>query len=149
VTPDALADMLRRDREEWEALTALLDGHPGGPVHGPESPDWEARHVYSHFGRWITHSTDHLEATLAGRDRPETPEGDDDAINAAWRAEDDAISFDEARRRACEAFERRVAAIQSVPPERWDNPLIAIAHADGYTHIGGHRRYIETAWATP
>ena len=145
MTPDALAEMLLRDREEWAALTALLDAHPGGPVHDPESPDWEARHVYAHFARWIRHSTDDLEAVLAGRERPRTPEGDDDAVNARWRAEDDTIGFDDARHRAQQAFERRAAAIEAVPPARWDNLLTAIAHADGYTHIGGHRRYIEAA----
>jgi hypothetical protein len=29
--------------------------------------------------------------------------------------------------------------------ERWDLLLDEIAHADGYGHIGGHRRYIEAA----
>ena len=145
MTPEDIAEMLRRDREEWAALTALLDGHPGGPVHDLESPDWEARHVYAHFARWLGHSTGDLEAVLAGRERPRTPAGSDDEINARWRAEDDKIGFAEARHRARQAFERRAAAIEAVPPQRWDNLLTAIAHADGYTHIGGHRRYIEAA----
>jgi hypothetical protein len=145
VNAAAVAEMLGRDREEWAALTALLDAHPGGPVHDPESPEWEARHVYAHFDRWMGHSTDDLEAVLASRERPRKPEGDDDTVNARWRAEDDAISSEEARRRAQEAFERRTAAVEGVPPERWDDLLTAIAHADGYKHIAGHRRYIEAA----
>ena len=145
MSPDAVSETLRRDREEWAALTALLDGHPVGPVHDPDSPEWEARHVYAHFARWTGHSTDDLEAVLGGRERPRAPEGDDDAINARWRGEDDAIGLEEARRRAQAAFERRIAAIEAVPSERWDDLLTAIAHADGYTHIGGHRRYIEAA----
>jgi hypothetical protein len=137
--------MLRRDHEEWAALVALLDARRSGPVHDPESPEWEARHVYAHFARWTSHSTDDMEAALAGRERPASPEGDDDTVNAGWRAEDDAISFEEARRRAHEAFKRREEAIRSVPGERWDLLLDEIARADGYEHIGGHRRYVEAA----
>ena len=101
--------------------------------------------MYAHFARWMSHSTDDLEAVLAGRERPASPEGDDDTVNARWRAEDDAIDFEEARRRAQAAFERREAAIRTVPEERWDPLLDKIARADGYGHIGGHRRYIEAA----
>jgi len=135
--------MLRHDRAEWEALVTLLDARRSGPVHDPESPNWEARHVYAHFARWMGHSTDDFEAVLAGRERPPSPEGDDDTVNARWRAEDDAVTFEDARRRAHEAFDRREAAIRSVPAERWDRLLNEIAHADGNGHIGGHRRYIE------
>jgi hypothetical protein len=143
--------MLRRDHEQWAALVALLEARPSGHVHDqdPSVPQderaWEARHVYAHFARWMSHSTDDLEAVLTGRERPRTPEGDDDTVNASWRAEDDAISFEEARRRAQEAFDRREAAIRSVPSARWNALLDEIARADGYRHIGGHRRYIEAA----
>jgi len=143
--------MLRRDHEQWAALAALLDARPLGTVHDPDpstpqdEQGWEARHVYAHFARWMSHSTDDLEAVLAGRERPSTPEGDDNTVNALWRAEDDAISFDEARRRAQEAFHRREASIRSVPAARWNALLDEIARADGYRHIGGHRRYIEAA----
>ena len=65
-----LAEMLSRDREEWARLVELLDSHPGGPVHDPESPDWEARHVYAHLARWLNHSMDDFEAVLARRPRP-------------------------------------------------------------------------------
>lgn len=137
--------MLRRDHEEWTALVALLDARRSGPVHDPESPEWEARHVYAHFARWMGHSTDDFEAVVGGRARPRTPEGDDDSVNARWRAQDDSVGFEESRRRAQEAFERREETIRSVPEDRWNPLLDEIAHADGYGHIGGHRRYIEAA----
>ncbi len=139
--PKTLAAMLDRDREEWAALSALLDARPQGALHDPESPRWEARDVYGHLARWINVSTDDLEARLAGRSIPH-PEGTDDEINTRWQAEDSHLSFEEARRRAHEAFERRIQAIQSVARHRW-NPLIeAIARADGAHHYAGHRSYI-------
>jgi hypothetical protein len=46
VTPEELAEMLRRDREEWDALAAVLDARPSGALHDPESPAWDASDVY-------------------------------------------------------------------------------------------------------
>lgn len=144
---DTLAAMLFRDREEWGRLVALLDTHPGGPVHDAESPDWEARHVYAHLGRWMDNSMDEFEAVLDGRPRPRPPRGDDDAINARWRMEDAEITFSQARKRAHAASDRRLRLIESVPIGRWDGRLVAIAHADGYQHYAAHRQYIEAAAA--
>jgi len=45
------AEMLRRDRIEWQALVAILDARPAGALHDPESPKWEARDVYAHLAR--------------------------------------------------------------------------------------------------
>ena len=136
-----LADMLRRDREEWLALVAALDARPSGALHDPESPLWEAKDVYSHLARWITHSTDDLEARLGGR-TVALLEGSDDEINARWQAEDAALTLAETRERAQGAFDRRIAAIEAVPPHRWDNRLTAVARADCYEHYAGHRRSI-------
>jgi hypothetical protein len=141
-----IAAMLRQDREEWIALTALLDARPDESLHDPENPDWTSRDVYAHFARWIGYSTDHLEAQLAGRDLPR-PQGSDDEINARWQREDSGLTLDEARNRAQEAFDRRFSAIEAVPAERWDQPLLAIARADGAEHMAAHRRYIEAAGA--
>ena len=145
MTPIDVAEMLRRDREEWEKLVTVLDSHPGGPVHDPESPEWEACHVYAHLARWINKSMDDFEALIAGRPRPAPPEGDDDAINARWRRDDATIDFADARNRAHGAYERRLHLIESVPDGHWTNPLIAVAHADGYQHFAGHRRYVQSA----
>lgn len=78
----ALASMLERDHEEWRALTAILDSRPAGSMHRAGDPAWNARDVYTHLARWINHSTDDLEATLAGTGIPR-PSGTDDEINAA------------------------------------------------------------------
>jgi hypothetical protein len=141
----ALEEMLARDQAEWDALAALLDAHPGGPVHDPESPAWEARHVYAHLARWIDNSMDDFEAALAGRPKPAAPPGTDDEVNARWRAEDAGITFYDARNRAQGAVDRRTQLIRSVPADGWNPLLDAIARADGYEHIRGHRRYIEAA----
>jgi hypothetical protein len=144
VDANALAEMLERDRAEWQQLIALLEAQPGTPVHGPASPDWNARDVYTHFARWLDHSTDDFESALAGR-ALSRPEGTDDEINARWQQEDAALSFDDARRLAQRAFDRRMAVLQSTPADRWNPVLDAIAHADGYEHIAAHRRYIESS----
>ena len=140
-----LAEMLSRDREEWARLVELLDSHPGGPVHDPESPDWEARHVYAHLARWLNHSMDDFEAVLARRLRPAPPEGDDNTVNARWKDEDDMISLTVACDWASAAYERRLRLIASVPPDAWTPLLDAIAEADGYEHYVGHRQGIEKA----
>ena len=82
MTPNDVAEMLRRDREEWEKLVTVLESHPAGPVHDPESPEGEARHVYAHLARWISNSMDDFEALIEGRLRPAPPEGDDDSTRA-------------------------------------------------------------------
>lgn len=141
---NTLADMLSRDHAEWQTLTAILDSRPEGSMHRAEDPDWNARDVYNHLARWINHSTDDLEATRAGHGIPR-PQGTDDEINARWRTEDAGLSLDEARQFAQRAFDRRLAAIQAIPPDRWTEPLDLIAHADGWEHFAAHREYIESA----
>lgn len=141
MNPEAVAEMLRKDREEWAALTALLDDDPGRRVH-QDGGDWTARDVYAHFARWLQQSTNAFEARLRGESLPR-PEGADDEINARWQAEDSKLTLEEAREWAQREFERRVKAIESLPAERWEQGLWAIAHADGYEHIAAHRRYVE------
>ncbi len=138
---EAIAVMLREDRAEWEALVAVLEAHPEGPLHDPSSPSWTSRDVYAHLARWIEHSTAALEAQLAGRTLAQL-EGTDDEINARWQQEDSRLNFGEARERARMAFERRLRAIEGVPTDRWDELLEAIARADGAEHYAGHRSYI-------
>jgi hypothetical protein len=143
MNPNAIAVMLRRDRDEWEALVAALEARPSGSLHDPDSPRWEAKDVYTHFARWISNSTDALEAWLDGRRLIPPPRGTDDEINARWQAEDGAYTLAEGRERAQRAFARRIAAIETVPPERWDPILERMARADGHEHYASHRRYIE------
>ena len=138
---EAVAAMLREDRAEWEALTAVLDANPEGSLHDPISPRWISRDVYAHLSRWIERSTSELEARLEGGSLPPL-EGTDDEVNARWQREDSGLSLGEARERAQQAFERRLRAIEGVPTDRWDEMLQAIARADGAEHYAGHRSYI-------
>ena len=149
----AIAAMLAEDRREWAALCATLDAHPGGALHDPAplpfregarglGPQWTARDVYAHLARWISHSTNDLETILAGKRKVQVLEGTEDEINARWQAEDSGLSLAEARARAQQAFDRRVAAIESVPAGRWNPALDAIAHADDAHHYRAHRGYI-------
>jgi hypothetical protein len=150
---NAIAAMLDEDRREWAALGAALDAHPDVALHEPPPPSpsgkgaeglgpaWTARDVYAHLARWITHSTDDLETVLAGG-APAVIEGTDDEINARWQAEGAGLSLTEARRRAHQAFERRLHAIEAVPSDRWSPALEEIARADGADHYRGHRRYL-------
>lgn len=142
---EAIAEMLREDRAEWEALVAILEAHPDGPLHNPNSPAWTSRDVYAHLARWIAHSTDAFEAHRAGRGPPPDQPGTDDEINARWQAEDASLSLAQARDRAHAAYERRLSAIRSAADVVWNNALRATAHADGYRHYEAHRRYIESA----
>ncbi|MCH7811220.1 MAG: maleylpyruvate isomerase N-terminal domain-containing protein [Chloroflexi bacterium] len=143
---EAVAEMLREDRAEWEALVEVLEAHPDGALHDPTSPAWTSRDVYAHLARWIEHSTGQFEAFLAGRELT-TIEGTDDEINARWQQEDSGLSHADARARAQQAFERRLRAFEAVPADRWDDAVRAFAGADGSEHYAAHRSYI--ADATP
>lgn len=138
-----VVEMLRRDSEEWARLTALLDADPARAVH-QDGHNWTARDVYSHFARWLEHSTNDFEATVRGAGL-ERPGGTDDEINARWQAEDSKLSLEEARAWAQREFDRRRAVIESLPLDHWTEPLWGIAHADGWEHIEAHRRYVEDA----
>lgn len=143
--PEDIEAMLQRDDHEWRALVAILDAAGDAVVHQPPAPPWNARDVYAHFARWITHSTDAFEAHRDGRDPPPDPPGSDDEINARWQAEDASLSFAQARDRAYAAYQRRLSAIRSAAADAWDNVLRATAQADGFRHYESHQRYIESA----
>jgi hypothetical protein len=142
---DDVEAMLQRDEAEWRTLVAILDDAGGTVVHQAPAPPWNARDVYAHLARWISHSTDAFEAHRDGRGPPPSPPGTDDEINARWQAEDASLSFAETRARAHAAYQRRLSAIRSAPADAWDDVLRATAHADGYQHYKSHRRYIESA----
>lgn len=138
---DAVREMLRKDREEWAKLAALLDTDPERRVH-QDGHDWTARDVYAHFARWLDHSMNDFEATLRGEGLAR-PEGTDDEINDRWQAEDSKLTLDEARDWANREFDRRLKTIESLPEGQWTQGLWAIAHADGWEHIEAHRKYVE------
>ncbi len=138
---EGVEGMLRQDRSEWEALVAALQAHPVESLHDPASPTWTSRDVYAHLARWMGRSTDDLEARLDGRTLPPL-EGTDDEINARWQRDDSGLSLAQARDWAQRAFDQRLRAIKSVPIDRWDPILEAMARADGAEHYANHRRYI-------
>lgn len=135
--------MIEEDREEWGKLVAMLDAHPEGALHDPESPEWTARDVYTHLARLMEGSVRHMEARLAGKPYVDMYAGkDENAVNARVREEHSDMTFAEAREWAHGAFEHLIAAIECVPLERWDDKLERYARADGADHYRGHRSYI-------
>jgi len=143
--PEDIQAMLQRDEDQWHALVAFLDGAGDAVVHQPPAPPWNARDVYAHLARWITHSTDAFEAHRDGRDLPPDPPGTDDEINARWQEEDVSLSLAQARERSHAAYKRRLSVVRSAADDAWDNVLRATAYADGYQHYEAHRRYVESA----
>lgn len=140
----AVAAMLDEDRAEWEALLSVLDEHPDGPLHDPNSPSWTSRDVYTHLARMMEGSTAQMEAMLAGRPIPVPwPKGiDEDEVNARIQEEHSGMSLAEARDWAQTAFDGLLHAIEAVPLDRWDEHVERIARADGADHFVGHRGYI-------
>lgn len=135
---ESIESMLKRDHEEWERLSFVLDARPTGPLHEKGQPEWTSRDVYAHLARWMDLSTDGIEAWLAGR-MPPVEEGTDDAVNLRFQQRDSSLTFDEARRKAQTAFRRRIEAIISIPIDRWDQVLDELAAADGWRHYEAHR----------
>ena len=138
---EELKNMLQDDRAEWQALVAVLEAHPEGSLHEPNSPPWTSRDVYAHLARWMELSTSQLEASLDGHTIPRI-EGTDDEINTRWQQEDNGLSLDGARTRAQTEFERRLRVIEGVSADRWDDKTSALGHADGAGHYASHRGYI-------
>jgi hypothetical protein len=137
----AVQEMLAEDRHEWHSLVTLLEANPYEPLHDPGSPGWISRDVYTHLASWMAHSTGELEARLAGGTFPRL-EGTDDEINAGFQAVHRHMSHDEARAWARQEFDHRIQAIESIPPERWDPMLQAVARADGAQYYRPHHGYI-------
>jgi hypothetical protein len=141
VNREQVCEMLKRDRLEWEALTRILDTHPGESLHDPRTPIWISRDVYAHLARWNEHSNINVKAYCTGRSLTSL-EGTDEEINARWRQEDSCLSLDEARQKARKAFKQRMRIIRAIPENLWDIELEKIVHFDGYTHYAAHRGYI-------
>ncbi len=135
--------MITEDREEWGKLVAMLDAHPEGALHDPESPEWTARDVYTHIASLMEGSVKQMEAKLAGQKVTNMYAGkDENEVNAQVQQEHGGLSFDEARAWAQRSFEGMIAAIAAVPLEKWDGELKSYARADGAEHYRGHMSYI-------
>ncbi len=141
---EGVAQMLREDREEWEALVAVLEAHPEGPLHDPNSPDFTSRDVYAHLAHMMEISTKQMEAKLAASPAPSPwPKGlSEDEVNARIPQQHSQMSFDEARTWAQRAFDGLLRAIELVPFDKWDGELEFYVRADGADHFRGHRTYI-------
>jgi hypothetical protein len=138
---DRVQTMLSMDRIGWDALVSLLDAHPGDSLHDPASPRWTSRDVYAHFARWLDRSNAHIKACCAGKKLPELPAAPEE-MNDIWQQEDSGMSLNDAREKALEAFERRIAIIASIPPDKWDGELDKIVRYDGAAHYAQHLNYI-------
>tara|TARA_B100000614_G_scaffold101048_1_gene90799 strand:- start:1220 stop:1663 length:444 start_codon:yes stop_codon:yes gene_type:complete len=135
--------MLDDDRAVWNELVAVLDAHPDGVLHDPASDwQWNARDIYCHLARWMNYSMDGFSAELSSDAPPAALKGSEDEINRRWQSEDQGVPFSEARRRAHDAFDRRVRLIRSVAPERWNARLEKLARFDGADHYRQHLSYI-------
>lgn len=139
---EQVAKMLSEDRAEWDLLVDVLNEHPDEPLHGPESPPWVSRDVYSHLTRWLDHSNSDIESYCAGCG-VSPPVDNIEEVNSKWQEEDSRLSLAEARLRAHRAFAKRLTIIASIPLELWDGELERIARYDGSSHLSLHRGYIQ------
>ena len=131
------------DRAEWARLRALLDAHPDGPLHDPESPDWTSRDVYTHLAQMMQWTAKEIECVASGEPKRtyDTSVSEDD-WNAQLRERYRHMSLEEGRKWANEAFEHRERAIESGPLDRWDDELVEVASHDGADHFRGHLSYL-------
>lgn len=139
---NSLREMQDKDAAGWRRLTSHLDARPEGRVHGDESDPWTSAGVYAHVSRWLDHTSDLLEAQRDGAPKPED-DGTTDEINARFRAEDAGIDLATARARAIAAHDRYLAAVSSLPLDRWNQELENDAMYDGWDHYDQHLKYME------
>lgn len=137
---ESLRELQQKDAAGWARITAHLDAHPEGRVHGDGSDPWTSTAVYAHLGRWFDHSTELVEAARDGRPAP-TMDASMDEVNARWRQEDADLTLDEARGRANRAHDRYLAAVASLPEELWTETIERNVIADGWDHYDHHLRY--------
>jgi hypothetical protein len=133
--------LLTVDLIVWDELTCLLEKRPDENLHAKGLP-WTSRDVYAHFARWLNRSSMHIEAYCAGRKLPELP-ASPETMNDIWQKEDSRLNLDEARRKAGVALANRLAAIESIPPDKWDAELGKLVSIDGATHYAEHINYIK------
>ncbi len=138
---EIIDDMMRRDREAWEELTAILDANPDRSLHEAGSPLWTSRDAYAHLARWMEYGTQAIKTLLAGGTVPERTETDDE-INERWRREDSDMSLDETRQWAGCALMERERMLESVPESRWGGDIEKYARWNGETHFRDHISYI-------
>ena len=139
---DTVEAMVREDRAARAALVEMLEAHPDGPLHDPESPEWTSRDVYTHLASMMEGTTRTLQDSLAGKPKPDYSGIDEDRWNAHLQKKHSHMSLDEARSWADRMLDERCQAFEAVPLERWDDELREIVSHDGAGHFRGHLRYI-------
>lgn len=138
---EVVKNMLTVDLIVWEELACLLEKHPDENLHAAGSPPWNSRDVYAHFARWFNRSNAHIEAYCAGQKLPELPVNPE-KMNDIWQEEDKSLTLDEARRKAGVALASRIAAIEAIPPDKWDAEMFRLVNFDGASHYAAHINYI-------
>ena len=63
-------------------------------------------------------------------------------VNSKWQKEDSFLSLAESRKKAWEAFDKRMRIIESIPTNKWGKELERITNYDGFKHLAAHRGYI-------
>ena len=134
--------LLTTDLMVWDELAWLLEKHPSENLHGPSSPPWNSRDVYAHFARWLNHSSACIEAYCAGKEQPQLPAAPE-AMNDIWQKEDSRLTLAQARTKAGVALANRLAAIEAIPPEKWNAEIHHLVNIDGATHYAMHINYIK------
>ena len=138
---EVVKTMITVDLIVWDELTCLLEKRPDKNLHAKGSLPWTSRDVYAHFSRWFDRSNAHIEAYCAGKVLPELPDTPE-AMNDIWQKEDNSLTLDQARAKAGVALASRLAAIESVPLDKWDSKLHQIVNYDGAMHFAAHLNYI-------
>ena len=133
--------MLSIDLIVWNELACLLEKHPDENLHAKGSPPWTSRDVYAHLARWLNHNNACIEAYCAGRKKPELAASPLE-MNDRWQNEDKKLTLNEARRKAGVALASHIAAIESIPPDKWDAEMFKLVNIDGASHYAKHINYI-------
>ena len=117
MTIDDREAILGRGDALWGRLRAAIDEHSLTKAY--EAHDWTGHDVYAHFARWQAHARSELTHLLSGE--PLSPlEGDENAINDAWIAEDRALPTAVVRDRCLHTRQELRDALMSLTPEQWN-----------------------------
>jgi len=130
------AAMLAHGDARWGQLCSALDELINEPVNGD---GWTGGDVFAHFARWQQHTLDDLRALIAGQ-VPSPVDGDENAINERWYAEDAALPAEVARERCLRTREELRSLLMSLSHEQWDRfgrPCSPDINGDHYdAHLG-------------
>ncbi len=116
-THDDRAKLLARGDALWERLRAILDARLLDPL--TDASEWNGRDVYAHLAHWQEATIADVRRMVAGR-APQPIDGDDDAINARWHDEDQALSPETARERCLTTREELQSLLFGLTSEQWE-----------------------------